>query len=42
MSSPPRRSTYFRAHPEEDATWKRQLHTAEDRTFDRFVAALLS
>lgn len=33
---------YFRAHPEADATWKRQAHAAEDWTFDHFVSAFLS
>ncbi len=31
---------YFDAHPEEDASWKRKLHSLEDWSFDAVVSAL--
>jgi hypothetical protein len=34
--------TYFGAHPEEESTWKRKFHAAEDWFFDKLVAALIA
>ena len=34
-------NAYFGAHPEQDTEWKRALHTMEDRSFDRVVAAFM-
>lgn len=32
---------YFGAHPEEASDWKRKLHSAEDRSFDKLVQTLI-
>jgi len=33
---------YFGAHPEQEKGWKRRFHTAEDWSFDKLVATLIS
>jgi len=34
-------NAYYGAHPELDSEWRRALHTMEDRSFDRVIAAFV-